>query len=85
VGRIALAALPGSPRPVRVERVTPVASAAEGRTFFRVEARLEGSPASLRPGMEGVAKIDVGRRRLLRIWTLPLVDWLRLQLWSWWP
>jgi multidrug resistance efflux pump len=85
VGRIALAALPGSPRPVRVDRVTPVASAAEGRTFFRVEASLEGSPASLRPGMEGVAKIDVGRRRLLWIWMLPLVDWLRLQLWSWWP
>jgi multidrug resistance efflux pump len=84
-GRIALAALPGSPLPVRVDRVTPVASAAEGRTFFRVEASLQDSPASLRPGMEGVAKIDVGRRQRFWIWTRPLVDWLRLQLWSWWP
>jgi hypothetical protein len=33
--------------------------------------------------MEGVAQIDVDRRRIISIWTRDLVDWLRLQLWSW--
>ena len=36
----------------------------------------------LRPGMEGVAKIDAGPRRLLWIWTHGLVDWARLWLWK---
>jgi hypothetical protein len=35
----------------------------------------------LRPGMEGVAKIDIGRRRLIWIWTHSLFDWLRV--WTW--
>jgi hypothetical protein len=35
--------------------------------------------------MEGVARIDVGRRRLFWIWTHDLVDWFRLLAWSWLP
>ncbi len=35
-----------------------------------------------RPGMEGVAKIDIDRRRLAWIWGHRLTDWLRLALWS---
>lgn len=84
-GRLALAALPGRTLPLRVERVTPISSTRDGRSFFRVEAALETPLGSLRPGMEGVAKIDAGRRRLLWIWTHGLVDWLRLATWSWLP
>ena len=50
-----------------------------------VEAVLEEPFAALRPGMEGIAKIDVGRRRLLWIWTHEMLDWLRLSLWSFLP
>ena len=76
---------PGKPLPLVVERVTPVATADDGRNFFRVEARLEGPTPALRPGMEGVAKIEVGERRLIWIWTHSLVDWLRLWIWTWLP
>jgi hypothetical protein len=41
----------------------------QGRNFFRVEASATGDIAKLRPGMEGVGKIDVDRRKLLWIWT----------------
>ena len=84
-GRLTLSALPGQPLPLAVERITPVAAAADGRNVFRVEARLERPAAGLRPGMEGVAKIEIDRRRLIWIWTHGLVDWLRLWAWSWWP
>ena len=84
-GRLTLSALPGQPLPLAVERVTPVAAAADGRNVFRVEARLERPAPGLRPGMEGVAKIEIERRRLIWIWTHGLVDWLRLWAWSWWP
>ncbi len=84
-GHLTLSALPGDSLPFAVERVTPVASAEDGRNYFRVEARLEGPTRALRPGMEGVAKIDVDRRRLIWIWTHGLVDWLRLWVWAWLP
>jgi hypothetical protein len=34
--------------------------------------------------MEGIGKLDAGERSLLWIWTHRMVDWLKLQLWSWW-
>jgi hypothetical protein len=36
----------------------------------------------MRPGMEGVSKIDIGRKKLIWIWTRPLIDWLRLFAWK---
>jgi len=84
-GRMILAAFPREPLGLEVTKVTPVATAEEGRNFFRVEATLERASERLRPGMEGVGKIEAGERRLLWIWTRSLRTWLRLQLWSWWP
>jgi len=84
-GQLALSAMPGKTLRLMVERVTPVASAEEGHNYFRVEARLERASDSLRPGMEGIAKIEIDRRRFLWIWTHGLFDWLRLWAWSWWP
>jgi len=84
-GLLTLTALPSEKLPFTVEKVTPVSSVADGRNVFRVEARLEGAEDALRPGMAGVAKVGIGRRNLVWIWTHPLLDWLRLQLWAWRP
>ncbi len=84
-GQLALSALPNEPLALRVENITPVATAEDGHNFFRVEASLEQPLAILRPGMAGVARIEAGRRRLAWIWTHDLVDWLRLLAWSWLP
>jgi multidrug efflux pump subunit AcrA (membrane-fusion protein) len=84
-GRLTLSSLEGQVMPLVVSRVTPVATAADGRNFFRVEAALAAPSDALRPGMQGVAKIAVGRRSLLWIWTHRLVDWLRLAAWGWLP
>lgn len=87
-GQLRLAGRPGETLPFTVAQVSPVAVAEEGRNFFRVEARMmAASPAlaHLKPGMEGVGKVEVGQRSLLWIWFHPLLDWLRLTLWSLWP
>jgi RND family efflux transporter MFP subunit len=84
-GQLALTALPGDPLPLAVERITPISSVEAGRNTFRVEAVLERQDVALRPGMEGIAKIDAGRRRLLWIWGHTLVDWIRLGAWSFVP
>ncbi len=80
-GRMVISALPDTVFPISLQQVIPVAVAAEGRNFFRIEAALEEPSAELRPGMQGVAKVDVGRRKMLWIWTHGVID--RLRLWAW--
>jgi RND family efflux transporter MFP subunit len=84
-GNILLSAFPHDPIPFQVEKVTPVSTAKEGRNYFRVEAKLDASESRLRPGMEGVGKIDVDRRRYAWIWTHQALDSLRLMIWKWLP
>lgn len=61
------------------------AEAGDGANRFRVEAELLEAPALLRPGMEGVAKVEVGRLPLLLAWTLPALEWARLAWFKLWP
>jgi multidrug resistance efflux pump len=83
-GKLRLSSIPGETLPISIAKITPVAEASEGSNYFRVEARLHSEPAQLRPGMEGVAKIEIGERKLAWIWTHKLVDWMRLWAWTWW-
>lgn len=83
-GYLALAGLPNQSFPIIVERITPISTAADGQNFFTVQAKLlTETTYLLRPGMQGVGKIYIGRRKLIWIWTHDLVDWLRLRAWAW--
>jgi len=85
-GELTVASIPGERFPFTVSRVTPVNTAKEGHNFFRVEATLDDAAgARLRPGMEGVGKVDIEERKLIWIWTHRFTDWLRLKIWSWLP
>lgn len=84
-GELALSSLPGETLPFEVSKITAVSTAEDSRNFFRVEARLLEERKDLRPGMEGVAKVQLGERSLLWIWTHDAINWLRLQLWRWLP
>ena len=77
-----LTGMPDETIPLHISRIFPVASADEGSNHFRVEGELETTPEGLRPGMQGVAKVVVGRASLLNVWTSSLLDRLRLWVWS---
>lgn len=83
IGTLVATALPEQTFPVEITKVTPVAEYGEGRTTFRVDARLTEAFGELQTGMEGVVKIDIEERRLIGIWSQPMVDWARLRLWYW--
>jgi multidrug resistance efflux pump len=68
-----------------VKNVTPVTVAKEGRNYFRVEGILDRATDRLRPGMQGVGKIEVEPRKLIWIWTHRLVNWARLFVWTYLP
>ena len=84
-GNLALAAAPDERLDITVTKITPVSMSEDGSNFFKIEASLSDPPDHLRPGMQGVGKIEVGERRLIWIWTHRIVDWLRLWVWAWWP
>ena len=84
-GKLMISGLPGDAIDFTVKQVTPVATAQDGRNFFRVEAHLKSSSTKLRPGMEGVGKVSVGSHRLIWIYTHSFIDWLRLSFWNWIP
>ena len=80
-GRLRLAGIPDDPVDLQVARIYPVATVAGGANHFRVEASADKVPPGLRPGMQGVAKVTVGRGSLLAVWTASLRS--RLRLWAW--
>lgn len=82
-GRLSLSALPWDALPVRVTRIAPIAHAVDGANVFDVETEVTGDAARIRPGLEGIAKIEVGRRTLAWAWLHRAVDWLRMSTWAW--
>ena len=84
-GSLVLAALPEQQYEFSINKITPISWAEEGRSHFRVEASLDQVTDRLRPGMEGVAKILVDRRRIITLWTRSMREWLHLWIWRWWP
>jgi RND family efflux transporter MFP subunit len=80
-----LPSMPGEEFPFIVDKITPVSTAKEGKNYFRVEGHVEKPSERLRPGMEGIGKITVDRRKLIWVWTHQAIDWVRLQLWRWIP
>lgn len=85
-GSFAPTGLAGRTVPFKVSRITSVTSNREGKNAFRVEAELgKDAPRTLRPGMEGVAKVQIDRRSNFWIWSRSLRNWLQLFLWKWLP
>jgi hypothetical protein len=82
-GELIVTALPEASLPFTVDKITPIAEARAGRNVFRVEGVVDGDASRLRPGMQGVGKIDIGVRKLAWIWAHPLTNWSRLTFWRW--
>lgn len=85
-GSLALSAMPNERLPLEVVRITPISTSEEGLNYFTVETVLTDPLGhTLRPGMEGVGKIEIDERRLIWIWTRKIILWFRLFVWSWTP
>lgn len=81
-----LAAMPGQPISLVIDRITPVARSTSDGVRYEVEARPTGvgaGLAGLRPGLEGIAKIDLPERPVLWRWSLKAWQWLRMMVWTW--
>ena len=80
-GYLATASYPGQRIKFEVERINPIAEVVNKRNVFKVRIRLLEIHSWMRPGMEGIAKVSVGKRRYVWIWTRKIVNWIRMKLW----
>ncbi len=80
-GFLAAASYPSQRIPFIVERINPVAEVVNQRNVFKVRVQLLETQSWMRPGMEGVAKVSVGRRHYVWLWSRKIVNWVRMKLW----
>ena len=80
-GKLATARYPNRKIEFTVERITPVAQEEDDRSVFKVRVTLTDTPEWMWPGMEGVAKITVGREPYGWILGHRLINWVRMKLW----
>lgn len=81
-----LAALPDQAIGLLLERVTPVAKNTPNGVKYEIEARPNGAGAGatgLRPGLQGVARIEMPARPLLWRAAVRSWQWLRMLAWTW--
>lgn len=82
-GSLTLTGIPDTAHSFSVNRIVPLSTPHKGRNVFEVQAILDTPTELIRPGMEGIGKVEVDRRKLIWVWTHELIDWLRLTLWTW--
>ena len=80
-GRLATVSYPGEKIGFVVERINPIAEVVGQRNVFKVRVRLEETHDWMRPGMEGVGKVSIGKRHFIWIWTRKITNWIRMKIW----
>ncbi len=81
-GQVKLSGIPEKSIKITIDRLTPVSLNQDGHNYFRVEAFMDHHSDLMRPGMEGIAKIEIRKEKLIWVWTRPLVNWARLFVWN---
>jgi hypothetical protein len=82
-GTLATRALPEREFDFRGESLVPKANPADNVNSFEFRANIQSPGIWMRPGMEGIAKVEVGTRPVWWVLTHRMTDYLRLTLWWW--
>lgn len=90
MGRVLLQAFPNRSLPFRLTRITPVAKLTDGTLRYEIEAAFVAGDADvaavapqLRPGLQGVGKIDLPAEPLAWRWARGAWGALRYAAWAW--
>ncbi len=84
-GALKLAALPDSVFDISLLKASPLFFEEDNKIVYLAEADLpEAALELLRPGMEGIARVDVGHYSLGWIIAHHFIDWFRVIIWKLW-
>ncbi len=84
-GEVSFSSAPSEQLAFTVHKVSPVHQEQLDSIAYRVEADLDRPLPSLRPGMQGVAKIEAGQRSYAWIYLHDVYNAIALWLWKWLP
>ena len=65
----------------RLSRLQPAARSHNQKTVYMAEADIDADLAGILPGMEGVARIQLGSRPIWWVALHRAIDWIRMNLW----
>jgi hypothetical protein len=87
---LSLSALPWNDLEVKVERINPMAVVREGHNVFEIEASITRADqqdviAQLRPGLRGVAKVNVGEDSIMNTYARRMAEAVQRAWWRWAP
>jgi GAF domain-containing protein len=80
-GELATRSVPEKKFKISVLKIVPLAAPVEGENVFEVRCHIDDPADWLRPGMEGLARIKIGRRRIAWLISHRIVETVRLWLW----
>jgi hypothetical protein len=82
-GELAASTYPGQHIGFTVERIKPTADVSDQHNVYKVRVAFDPGELKpwMKPGIEGIAKVNVGRARYVWLWTHRLVNWVRMKLW----
>ncbi len=80
-GQLIAVGHPNQKIPFTVERISPIADVVNQHNVFRVKVTLLEQNEWMRPGMEGVSKISIGKEPYVWIGSRRIINWLRMKLW----
>lgn len=82
-GELKLLSRPDTYFPIKITNIVPIAQTDgnSGNIFMLKAQTLQEAQSWWRPGMSGVAKINVGKRKVIWIVTHKTVDFLRMYFW----
>lgn len=82
-GRLTSTANPGQSFTCEIERIEVAATAQNGKNAIHVVTTVSETPPEwMRSGMQGVARIDTGRKPVWWVWLHGTIDTWRLRAWS---
>lgn len=85
VGYIRLDAAPDEVMLVRVTRIKPGAETIDGELRFVAFGELQSVSSNIKNGMQGTARISLGRAPIYEVWLKPIAETIYMFFWRWIP
>jgi biotin carboxyl carrier protein len=90
ISTLSLSALPWNDIEIKVERINPMAVVRDGHNVFEIEASIAKADqqeviSQLRPGLRGVAKVNVGEDSIMNTYARRTAEALQRAWWRWAP
>jgi hypothetical protein len=84
-GRVRLDAAPEEALMVRVTRIKPGAETIDGELRFVAFGELQSVSSNIENGMQGTARLSLGKAPIYEVWLKPIAETVYMFLWRWMP